>query len=230
MMRRSDDVFFFTLIDFLLQVFFFGLLLFVVAQTLSSEDEANREKETVERDKLLKATGVSSLTELTDMLTKMVPLDKMRGDSEFIARNGGQEAVAEAVKAANAAGGAQKVAEMQGQVEAMSKRLAQLEGWGKVSCIPNIVVNGKLQPKSIATVVVADEGITLQNLQPEMDQLLRRHGLEFSAVQQLSMSEFRRTFAPVVAQQPECRYFLSVVTRTRYLDPMRAVWSAFRTQ
>jgi membrane-associated protease RseP (regulator of RpoE activity) len=230
MMRRSDDVFFFTLIDFLLQVFFFGLLLFVVAQTLRSEEEGNREKEIAERDKLLKTTGVSSLTELTDMLTKMVPLDQLRGDSEFIARNGGQEAVAEAVKASNSAGGAQKVNEMQGQVEAMSKRLAQLEGWGKVSCIPNIVVNGKLQPKSIATVVVTDDGISLEDPQPEMEGLLQRHGLDFSAVQRLSLPEFRRTFAPVVSKQPECRYFLNVVTRTRYLDPMRAVWSAFRTQ
>jgi hypothetical protein len=36
-MRRTDDVFFFTLIDFLLQIFFFGLLLFVVGQSLQKD-------------------------------------------------------------------------------------------------------------------------------------------------------------------------------------------------
>ena len=119
---------------------------------------------------------------------------------------------------------------MQGQVTAMSERIAKLESWGKASCIPNIMVNGKLQPKSIATVTVTDDGVLLENPAPEMTTLLWSMGLEFSAVQQLSLLSFRSTFAPVVTKQPEYRYFLSVVTRTRYLEPMRAVWSAFRTQ
>ena len=229
-MRRSDDVFFFTLIDFLLQVFFFGLLLFVVGQTLQAEDEVNHKSDVEQRDRLLKATGVSSITELTDQLTKMAPLDQLRGTSDFIARQGGQKAVEAAVAAANAAGGIEKVSGLQGQVTAMSERIAKLEGWGKASCIPNIMVNGKLQPKSIATVTVTDDGVSLENPAPEMTTLLKTMGLEFSAVQQLSLSSFRSTFAPVVTKQPECRYFLNVVTRTRYLEPMRAVWSAFRTQ
>lgn len=230
-MRRSDDVFFFTLIDFLLQVFFFGLLLFVAGQVLQEQDKQDRDKEVEEREKLLKTAGVSSIAELTDQLTKMVPLDKLRGTSDFIARQGGQEAIEAAVAAASAAGGADKVVQMQAQIDAMSNRINQLEGgWGKVSCIPNVIVNGKLQPKSIATVVVTDELITLQNPTPEMLELLRKLGTEFSAVQQLNLSAFRTTFAPIVARQPECRYFLDSITRTKYLDPMRAVWSAFRTQ
>ena len=112
----------------------------------------------------------------------------------------------------------------------MSERIAKLEGWGKASCIPNVMVNGKLQPKSIATVTVTDDGVSLENPAPEMTILLKSLGLEFKAVQQLSLSSFKSTFAPVVTKQPECRYFLNVITRTRYLEPMRAVWSAFRTQ
>jgi len=229
-MRRSDDVFFFTLIDFLLQVFFFGLLLFVVGQTLQADEKVNHKSDVEQRDRLLKATGVSSITELTDQLTKMAPLDQLRGTSDFIARQGGQKAVEAAVTAANAAGGIEKISRLQGQVAAMSERIAKLEGWGKASCIPNIMVNGKLQPKSIATVTVTDDGVSLENPAPEMTTLLKSMGLEFRAVQQLSLSSFKSTFAPVVTKQPECRYFLNVITRTRYLEPMRAVWSAFRTQ
>ena len=229
-MRRSDDVFFFTLIDFLLQVFFFGLLLFVVGQHLKSDEERNRETEVKERDRLLKAAGVSSIAELTDSLTKMAPLDRLRGTSDFIARSGGQKAVEAAVAAASAAGGIEKVTKLQSQVDAMSDRIAKLEGWGKVSCIPNITVNGVVRPKSIATVVVTDEVVTRENPSSEMLALLSSHGLQFDAVQALSLASFRSTFAAVVAKQPECRYFLDVVTRTRYLEPMRAVWSAFRTQ
>lgn len=229
-MRRSDDVFFFTLIDFLLQVFFFGLLLFVVGQAVQQNEKADRHLEEQAREQLFKATGVSNIAELSDLLTKMAPLDELRGTSDFIARNGGSEGVKAAVAAASAAGGVQKVSELQSQVAVMSERIAKLEGWGKVSCVPNITVNGKLQPKSIATVTVTDEAVIMDSPTPEMDTLLSSMGLEFSTVKQLSLASFRSTFAPVVVKQPECRYFLKVVTRTRYLDPMRAVWSAFRTQ
>lgn len=229
-MRRTDDVFFFTLIDFLLQVFFFGLLIFVAGQALRTAEEREQQDEVAEREKLLKATGVSNLTELTDLLTKMAPLDQLRGTSEFISRNGGPQALQVTIQAAAAAGGVGKLKDLQQKVNEQDKRIAQLEGWGKASCIPNVMVNGKLQPKSVATVVVTDDSITLESPEPEMHALLKRHDLDFAAVQRLGLSDFRARFAPVVSQQPECRYFLSVVTKTKYLDPMRAVWSAFRTQ
>ena len=229
-MRRSDDVFFFTLIDFLLQVFFFGLLLFVVGQHLKKDEDRNRETEVKEQDRLLKAAGVSSITELSDWLTKMAPLETLQGTNDFIARNGGEKAVQAAVAAASAAGGVERVAKLQNQVDAMTDRIAKLEGWGKVSCLPNITVNGVVRPKSIATVVVADEVVTLQNPTPELHQLLSSHGMRFESVQALSPAAFKTTFAGVVTKQPECRYFLDVVTKTRFLSPMRDVWSAFRTQ
>lgn len=229
-MRRSDDVFFFTLIDFLLQVFFFGLLLFVVGQALKQEEKLDRETEVMQRDRLLKAAGVSSITELTDKLTKMAPLDKLRGTSDFIARNGGQNGVEAAVAAVNAAGGIDKVSQIQRENVALTDRLAKHEGWGKVSCIPNITVNGRVQPKSIATAIVTDADITLENSTPEMETLLRYHGLEFDAVRRLSLASFQTIFSPIVAKQPECRYFLNVIRRTRYFDSMAVVWSAFRTQ
>jgi len=229
-MRRSDDVFFFTLIDFLLQVFFFGLLLFVVGQTLQQDEKNTRDKEEKKREELFKSAGVSSITELTDLLTKMAPLENLRGTSDFMARNGGYEGVEAAVAAASAAGGAEKVSELNTQVAAMSDRIAKLEGWGKVSCIPNITVNGAVQPKSIATVIVTDDQITLESPEPEMQALLRSMNLEFQDVQQLSLSSFKSTFAPVVTRQPECRYFLKMVRRTGIYDSVAAVWSAFRTQ
>ena len=132
--------------------------------------------------------------------------------------------------AASAAGGVEKVSKLQSQVDALTDRIAKLEGWGKVSCIPNITVNGVVRPKSIATVVVADELVTLQNPTPELYQLLSLHGMRFESVQTLSPAAFRATFSRVVAKQPECRYFVDVVAKTRFLAPMRDVWSAFRTQ
>jgi hypothetical protein len=228
-MRRSDDVFFFTLIDFLLQVFFFGLLMFVVGQLLEHRKDAERAKDDVAKHKVLNLTGVSNLTELTDFLSKLVPLDHLRGTKEFIDRNGGPKAVTAAIDAVRAAGGVDKVRDLQQQVDGLTHQVAQLEGWGKVSCIPNIRVGDRYQPKSVGRVVVYDDRIVLEDPSPEMKSVLASLGLEFSSVQQLSPSAFRSTFAPLVTQRPECRYFLTRVVHTKYLDPMNAVWSAFRT-
>jgi membrane-associated protease RseP (regulator of RpoE activity) len=229
-MRRSDDVFFFTLIDFLLQVFFFGLLMFVVGQLIEHRKDSERAKEDVAKRKVLELAGVSSLTELTDYLSKLVPLDHLRGTKEFVDRNGGPKEVKAAIDAVREAGGVEKVKELQQQVDGLTHQVAQLEGWGKVSCIPNVRVGDKYQPKSVARVVVYDDKIVLEDPSPEMKGVLASLGLEFSSVQQLSPSSFRATFAPLVAKHPECRYFLSRVVHTKYLDPMNAVWSAFRTQ
>lgn len=230
-MKRGDDVFFFTLIDFLLQVFFFGLLLFVAWQFQQQSTQGARERDEAARKRLLDAAGVSSIAELTDLLTKMVPLDQLRGTSDFMARNGGMDKAKAAIEAVNAAGGAEKVAQYERQMKVLNARISELEGgWGKASCLPNITVNGRTQPKSVARVVVEDNLIALEEPTSEFLALLASHSLEFDKVQRLAPSAFRATFAPLVTKQPECRYFLSVTTKTQYLDPMRAVWSAFRTQ
>src|SRR5262245_962960 len=96
-MRRTDDVFFFTLVDFLVQVFFFGLLLFVVAGVSKGEAERKLAKERQELEEIKRAAGVSNLTELTDFLTKMAPVNELRGTSEFISKMGGVEKVKEAL-------------------------------------------------------------------------------------------------------------------------------------
>jgi len=230
-MKRGDDVFFFTLIDFLLQVFFFGLLLFVVLQAKSKDDGAALQREEAAKERLLKGVGVSSLTELTDLLTRLAPLEELRGTSEFMARNGGASKAISAVEVIKTAGGTENVDKLAQQLKIANARVSELEGgWGKASCLPNVTTNGKVQPKSIARVVVDDDVITLEEPTPEMLELLARHGLTFSAVEKLTPPQFRTAFSPVVSKQPECRYFLNAVTRTKYLEPMRAVWSGFRTQ
>lgn len=228
-MRQSDDVFFFTLIDFLLQVFFFGLLIFVAGKALESEKDQSREARDKQVEAMVKATGVSSIAELSDLLTKLVPLDKLRGTADFIARHGGEKKIEEALKVVQAAGGVERLGELRSENAALAERVAKLEGWGKVSCLPNVMVNGKLQPKTIGTVVVSDDTITLQDPTPDMLALLRTHGLEFDSVRRLSLPAFRETFAIVASKQPECRYFLTVRRETRYYEPMQAVWTAFRT-
>jgi len=210
-MKRSNDVFFFTQIDLLLQILFFGLVLFVVGQTAVHA--------------VLKQAGVSNLTELSDKLTKLVPADS---DLEtFVRENGGRKYIRDAVEAVRKVGGPEKVGKLQGDLDAADARVKTLEGerWGAPSCVA--MVNGR--PPTVARVVVRDESITLESPRPEFLNLLSKHGLKLEDVQTLQPEAFRATFARVVASDPGCRYFQSSEAKTKYLAPMRAVWSAFRT-
>lgn len=92
-------------------------------QAMQQQKDREASKTRQQLEALAEAMGVSNITELTDALTKMAPLDELRGTSDFIQRNGGIEKVTAAVNAASAVGGAEKVAALAGEVEAMTKRL-----------------------------------------------------------------------------------------------------------
>jgi hypothetical protein len=229
-MRRGDDVFFFTLIDFLLQVFFFGLLLYVVSQAFAPKPLSPQEEKA--RQELLTKAKVSNLAELTDLLSKMVPMDNLRGTADFISRNGGFEKFKDAHDAAQAAGGVANVRGMQTVIKAKDQELEGLKGemkaWGTPSCIYE-TVEGRVKPRTIAKVRVFDDHIELSDPAPEMQALLAQLGVEYSAVKSLGHEQFRQTFKPLVAQKPHCRYFLEVLARPSLLSSMNVVWSAFRT-
>lgn len=230
-MRRGDDVFFFTLIDFLLQVFFFGLLLYVVSQAFAPKPLGPEEEKS--RQQLLEKAKVSNLTELTDLLSKMVPMDNLRGTADFISRNGGWDKVKAAHDATQAAGGADKVYGMKAAMAAKDEELEGLKGemraWGTPSCIYE-TAEGRVRPKSVAKVRVSDDRIELADPSEDMQKILGQLGLEFASVRSLSHDAFRQTFRPLVAQKPQCRYFLEVLARPTLLSSMNVVWSAFRTQ
>lgn len=230
-MRRGDDVFFFTLIDFLLQVFFFGLLLYVVSQAAAAKALSDDEERA--RKNLLTKTKVSSLVELTDLLTKMAPLDHLPGTAEFFNKNGGLQKVKEGFDVTQAAGGVAQVRDIGNTLKNKDREIEGLKGemkaWGTPSCVYETAAD-KVRPKSVASVRVSDDRVELENPSPELDQVLRGLGLEFSAVRSLSHSAFRQTFAPLIALKPNCRYFLEVRARPTLLSSMNVVWSSFRTQ
>lgn len=86
-MNKTDDVFFFTLIDFLIQVVFFGLLLFVAYQSSNKEQQTIAEKNNHDISTIFKISGTSNLTELTDYLTKLAPIKHLIGNATFFKKN-----------------------------------------------------------------------------------------------------------------------------------------------
>ena len=219
-MKRTDDVFFFTLIDFLIQVFFFGLLIFAVikVQTESKDKERGNEAEQIE--KLKKAAGISNLTELTDDLTKLAPVKDLRGISDFARSAGGIEKLREENKFVSDAGGVQAI---QDRIERLRKFE---EGTGKPPCLFD-VVNDKKVGKPLATVLASDSSIQFQSTTPQLEEVLRKLGRSFSAVKELPHDEFRKVFSPLVQLQPDCRHHLRFLEITRLVDARDAARFTF---
>ena len=219
-MKRSDDVFFFTLIDFLLQVVFFGLVLFTIGQSLHDDTEKKQQSETAKVDKALQAAGVSNLTELTDELTSLAPLKTLRGMADFVNRNGGIEKLNASSEAVNKAGGA----------DALRIQLDKLkkfeEGTGKPPCLYDLV-DGRRNVKTLATVIATDTMISFETKTPELEKMLQLVGRSYEAVKNLPLIDFRNAFSELVQKQPDCRYTLRFIEKTRLVDARDAARFSF---
>lgn len=219
-MKRSDDVFFFTLIDFLLQVFFFGLLLYVFARNLEHAKADVRQAEAQEIAKLKAASGVSNITELTDLLTNLAPLKELRGTSDFIARAGGIDNAIKAFDFVQKAGGPANLALRLDKLRALE------EGTGKPPCLFTMV-NDKKVPKQLAVVTATDTAIAFNAASPELDEVLRLLNRTYASVQQLTLAEFRQAFSGLAVKRPECRYTLRFREMTQYVHARDAARFAF---
>jgi len=220
MRRGVDDVFFFTLIDFLLQVFFFGLLLYVVAQAAQAETDRQQGIEQQQVEELKKTAGVSNLTELTDFLSRLAPITELKGMADFISRAGGMQQLEAAQAVVADVGGVDKVRER------LEKLRKIEEGYGKPPCLYE-VVNGKKVVKLLATVVATDATIRFAESTPQLEEVLQLLGRSFESVRELSLADFRNTFGPILTLKPECRYTVRINEATRYVDARDAVSSAF---
>jgi hypothetical protein len=218
-MKRSEDVFFFTLIDFLIQISFFGFLLFALDQA-SREVASNKIKEA---DKLIEQTGVSSLTELTDYLSKMAPVKELKGVADFISAAGGIEKIKKSVAVVSDHGGVDKVS------TGLEKLRKIEEGSGKPPCL-FIVQDGKRIPQSIGHVQVTDTRVTFLKNTPELQAVLAKLGTNFADIQDLSLGDFRGRFSGLNRIRPDCRYQVDVSVNTQLLAPMDSIWSTFATR
>jgi len=242
-MKRNNDIYFITLIDLLVQMLFLGLLLYVVAKAGSEKEQRRQEKESEAVQRLLKASGVSNITELTDELTKLAPLNELKGTADFITRAGGVTAANKMLDATKQAGGVnqlrtalQDAKAMHGLVErvggidkidAIVKKYE--EGSGKPPCLFDLT-NGKKSVRSLATVVADDSAITFDGTNPDLEAVLAALGTSYSAVQHLTFSEFSAIFSKLTKIKPECRYTLHMVERTDLVHARDAARFAFYLQ
>lgn len=210
-MRRSDDVFFFVLIDFLVQVFFFGLLIYVLTLGKQSDFKKEHQKEANQIERLIATAGVTSLTELTDELSKLGPINELKGTADFIARVGGIKQVEQNLTFVANAGG----------VESLLSDLEKLrkleEGAGKPHCDPRGLAGRKIAVP-LAVVVADDTHIRFQGSTPKLEEVLKLLDQNFGSVRELRFDEFRRTFAPLEKLLPNCKHTIDFREATRLVD------------
>lgn len=217
-LKKSNDIFLLTLVDFLIQVIFFSLFIFVAYQALM-KDPKNHNYEPAKVAKAIEAAGVSNLTELTDELTKMAPVT-LKGFNESLGADNDAESLKAAAEAIQKTGGAGEL------TEALNK-LAKLErGSGKPSCVYE-TRDGERKAKLVATAVGSANSISFTATTPEFDKLLASIGLHFSDVQTLSLSAFKQKFAPVLHKYPDCRYTIILRETTQLVSARDAVQQIF---
>lgn len=217
-LRRSNDVFLLTLVDFLIQIIFFSAFLFVVYQTLLKDPKA-KEYDSAQVTEAIELAGVSDLKELTDELTKLAPVS-LKGFNAKLgneAQRGEIEAAADAIEKA---GGAAKLAEKMARLEKLER------GQGKPACIYE-TVDGQRKPKMLATAIGSASTITFTGNTPELEKLLSTLGLKYEDVRTLSHSAFKRAFNDVIRNQPECRYTIVLRETTNLVNARDAAQQVF---
>lgn len=243
-MKKNNDVFFLTLIDFLLQVLFFTLVIFALMSALTQKQKSEKATEDERVKQLLKATGVSNITELTDELTKLAPISELKGTSDFLQKLGSAENAQKIAELSQQAGGAAAlVAELEASrklaatvnqgahtVSDIQQRLEKLrkleEGQGAAPCLFTMQGTRK-RAKPVATVTATDTLIRLDSAEPEFEEVLKLLGRTSESVAELTLTQFADTFRSLSRLKPECRYTLRFIENTQLVHARDAAQVAF---
>jgi hypothetical protein len=221
MRRRSDNVFLLTLVDFLIQIIFFGLFVFAVWHAVLNRGAEKRYDPQDVKDAVEQA-GVSNLKELVDELSKLAPV-RLKGMNDALGKDLTADEVKMVHEAIRQAGGAD------GLASAM-QRLAKLEqGSDKPPCLFEMV-NGQRRAKTLATAVGTGSTISFSGSTPELEQLLAELGLSYGRVQTLGVREFPRVFAGVLKVHPACRFTITLRETTSMVTARDAVGQIFYTR
>jgi hypothetical protein len=163
-------------------------------------DDAERLKAAMANEEAAKRLeahfGVSDLTELTDELTRMAPMDQLRSASKLIQKAG-------SVDRAN---------------DAVERYLKS--GIGKPACLLADVAKNRAKP--LATVVGYEDHLEFQAETPELSVVLSNMGTDYASVHSLPLAQFKQAFSKLGALYPDCMYTFDLIEKTRYVEPRDA--------
>lgn len=208
-MRQSEHVLYITLVDFLIQLIFMGLIIGVIYAAAQREESGKLDSRSGEEalkqiEHIKELFGISDLTKLTDELTRLAPL---QATSKYADMGRDLELAVSAV------GGVQEAK------KALEEQARKKVGQGKPSCLPNGAI--------VATFDVFEDHVEIQRpLTPEFEKLLAELGLG-DRVAPMPLTSFKTAFAPLLTKHPDCRFNAKVVEHSFDTRPRDAVSSAF---
>lgn len=212
-MRQDDSVFFFTLIDFLVQVLFFGLAFYSVAAY--NDKKAMRQIVKVEVSEARRIQDWTWSKSISHLATSLAPLEKPRDNfhewAEFISAHDLQN-----VKLTF------DFVEKNGGLESLGRAVRAL---GQPSCLD--ADRERNSVTAVAGFLLFDSEILVQQLSPmfaEVDGLL---GTRTRVGEVLPLDNFRARYKRLPSLRSDCRYFVNVREETPLKAARDAVESAF---
>lgn len=241
-MGRTDNVFLLTLIDFLLQIIFFGVFMYALYIATSADPQAREQA----LRRLLTHFGISDIAILTDDLTRLIPPEAIKKGSDLfklpkdkrqleelrklVEKNGDLSEIERKLDDAKRLGELNSFVHQNGELPRIKEKLEKLrkieEGSGKPPCLAD-ELNGKRIPRALGRVVASEEIISFDALTPDLKGVLDILGYSYSDVKVLSLDEFEKKFSPLRTKRPDCRYSMRFAETTRYVEPRDAVNRTF---
>lgn len=205
-MKKSQDVYFFTLIDLLLQLLFVAVVVWVIDSAKPDPCEGAKCIKSKPWQDLAALNGFSTLQELMDYLTRLSPF-------------GGLDSVVRVVKEA---GGPDSVRIKSRMLDSL------LKGVGLPPC-RSLTENGRRRVLEEGRLIAWDDSITVVALRDSLRMIVDPSGRTVG--RSFLVKEFPSRFA--LARSSTCRHYVEVSERTRFIyarDAVEAVFGRIRVR
>lgn len=253
-MKHQDNVFLLTLIDFLFQIIFFGLFIYVAYSAQEDPSFRSAVKELQQKFGLTSGTKVteamkqlpSSLSDLQDSARELPKLKKAQERLGFsnlteltdeLTRMAPIREVKAATELSKAVGGAANaealaaLVKTAGGIDGAKEAIGRYvkEGVGKPHCLPQIDAQGKVTgARPLATVKAYEDVIVFEALTPELSSVLKALGYDYAAIHTLPLRGFDERFRQMARVLPDCIHSINFVEMTRFVEPRDAARRHFR--
>lgn len=227
--KKQDNVFLLTLVDFLIQVIFFGMFAYAAyaamqdprvelfGQMVKSKFEgatADEVGQALDRAKTIDASKLQSALKAQEELEKLqrqMGVSNIAELTDILTKMAPVKELRETSAVLKKAGGLDR---LNAAVEYYN-----LRGPGKPHCLTR---PGSASAQPLATLVGYEDHIEIQGQSPQLSAVLEKLGVSFENVRSLPLREFARTFSKLGSAFPECSYTFLLLEKTRFVEPRDA--------
>ena len=212
MAKRTDNIFFLVLVDFFLQVIVLGLVIYAATNKRTTPNHsADMARRIAQLDSLKRRTGISDLTTLTDILTRLVPAESARGSASL--------AMMDTLSVTVAAHGG-----IGGTLEDI-KRLETYEV-GAHPCVSK-TVGGRVRAVAVAEGILSDTSLRLTQIDDTLERAFRAAGIDVRPGRDVPIGIWPHEFGRLRRVEPNCSFLIEVVERTALRLPSERLWTYF---